>query len=39
LSGKLPIGEIVGRHYKIDEVNEAISDMLVGEPGRGVISF
>ena len=39
LSGKLPIGEIVGRHYKIDEINEAISDMLVGEHGRGVISF
>jgi len=39
LSGELPIGEIVGRHYKIDKINEAISDMLIGKPGRGVISF
>ena len=39
LEGILPVDLIIGRHYKIDQINEGIGDMLKGKPGRGIISF
>lgn len=39
LDGDLPIDQLIGQRYGLDEINEAINDMLVGKPGRGVILF
>lgn len=39
LEGKLPIEELIGRYYQLDEINTAIDDMLAGKAGRGVIKF
>ncbi|WP_170328500.1 zinc-binding dehydrogenase [Ruegeria arenilitoris] len=39
LDGKLPIDQLIGRRYRLEEINNAIDDMLSGKPGRGVILF
>ncbi|KAH3746166.1 Zn-dependent alcohol dehydrogenase [Pelomyxa schiedti] len=40
LSGKLPVNDLISRHYTLDQVNEAFADMLSGSlSGRGVIMF
>ncbi len=39
LDGILPIDRLIGRRYRLDQVNEANRDMLAGKPGRGVILF
>ena len=39
LEGKLPIDLMVNRRYHLREINIALSDMLEGKPGRGVIVF
>jgi len=39
LSGKLPLDDLVVRHYSLDQVNEAYDDMDRGEVGRGAIVF
>ena len=39
LEGKLPIDLMVNRRYQLREINIALSDMLEGKPGRGVIVF
>ena len=39
LDGSLPIDQLIGRRYELDQINVAIKDMLAGKPGRGVILF
>ena len=39
MGGDLPIDRLIGRRYGLDQINEAIADMLAGKPGRGVILF
>ncbi|SLN13331.1 NDMA-dependent alcohol dehydrogenase [Roseovarius albus] len=39
LDGKLPIDRLIGRRYGLQQINEAVADMLAGKPGRGVILF
>ncbi|MEX0307439.1 MAG: zinc-binding dehydrogenase [Ruegeria sp.] len=39
LDGDLPINHLIGRRYRLDQINIAIDDMLAGHPGRGVILF
>lgn len=39
LDGDLPINQLIGRRYRLDQINIAIDDMLAGKPGRGVILF
>ncbi|WP_170424177.1 zinc-binding dehydrogenase [Ruegeria arenilitoris] len=39
LNGDLPIDQLIGRRYRLDQINEAIADMLAGKAGRGVILF
>ncbi len=39
LDGDLPINQLIGRRYGLEQINEAIDDMLIGKPGRGVILF
>jgi len=39
LDGALPIDRLIGRRYRLSQINEAIDDMLAGKPGRGVILF
>ena len=39
LDGALPIDRLIGRRYRLDDINTAIGDMLSGAPGRGVIQF
>lgn len=38
-TGELPIDQLIGRRYRLDQINLAIDDMLAGKPGRGVILF
>jgi Zn-dependent alcohol dehydrogenase len=35
--GRLPLGRLVGRRYRLDQVNEAFADMQAGGSARGVI--
>ena len=37
--GKLKLDELITRHYRLDEINEAFADMEAGENVRGVIVF
>ncbi|MBO9446935.1 Zn-dependent alcohol dehydrogenase [Ruegeria sp. R14_0] len=39
LNGDLLIDRLIGRRYRLDQINEAIADMLAGKAGRGVIMF
>ncbi|MEM9278150.1 MAG: zinc-binding dehydrogenase [Pseudomonadota bacterium] len=39
LEGGLPVDRLIGRRYKLDQINTAVNDMLAGKPGRGVIVF
>ncbi len=39
LSGKLPLDDLVVRHYTLDQINQAYGDMDQGEVGRGAIMF
>jgi S-(hydroxymethyl)glutathione dehydrogenase/alcohol dehydrogenase len=37
LQGKLDLGRLISRSYRLDQINEAYNDMLSGEIARGVI--
>lgn len=37
--GKLKLDELITRHYNLDQINEAFTDMEAGENARGVITF
>ena len=39
LDGELPVDQLIGRRYDIDDVNQAVVDMIEGKAGRGVILF
>jgi NDMA-dependent alcohol dehydrogenase len=39
LAGKLPLDDLVVRHYTLDQINQAYGDMERGEVGRGAIVF
>ena len=38
LSGKLNIDDLVGKEYRLDDINEAFQDLERGNPGRGAIT-
>ena len=37
--GKLKLDELISSTYRLEEINTAFDDMLVGEAARGVILF
>ena len=37
--GKLKLDELITKHYQLDQINEAFTDMEAGENARGVIVF
>ena len=37
--GKLKLDELITKYYRLDEINEAFSDMKAGENARGIIVF
>lgn len=37
--GKLKLDELITRHYRLEQINEAFADMEAGENARGVIVF
>ncbi|MCY4404126.1 MAG: Zn-dependent alcohol dehydrogenase [Candidatus Poribacteria bacterium] len=37
--GKLKLDELITKHYRLDQINEAFADMEAGENARGVITF
>ncbi len=37
--GKLKLDELITRHYRLEQINEAFADMEAGENARGVILF
>ncbi|MEM7344320.1 MAG: Zn-dependent alcohol dehydrogenase [Chloroflexota bacterium] len=39
LQGKLPLNELIFKHYPLEKINEANDVMLTGETGRGVLVF
>lgn len=39
MQGRLPIDRLIGRRYRLNQINIAIDDMLAGKAGRGVITF
>lgn len=39
MRGRLPVDRLIGRYYRLDQINTALEDMLSGKPGRGVIVF
>ena len=39
LDGALPVDQLIGRRYGIDDINQAVADMIAGKAGRGVILF
>lgn len=39
VNGRLPIDQLITHRYTLDQINEAIDDMLSGEVGRGVILY
>jgi len=39
LDGRLPIDQLIGKRYRLADINQAVDDMLSGSPGRGVILF
>lgn len=38
-AGDLKLDELVTRHYRLDEINEAFADLREGRNIRGVIDF
>jgi Zn-dependent alcohol dehydrogenase len=38
-SGRLKLDELVTRRYRLDQINDAISDLCEGRNTRGVIEF
>lgn len=38
-AGKLKLDELITRHYRLEQINEAFADMEAGENARGVIVF
>jgi S-(hydroxymethyl)glutathione dehydrogenase/alcohol dehydrogenase len=36
--GKLKLGEIATRRYRLDQINDALAALAAGEPGRGIIA-
>jgi Zn-dependent alcohol dehydrogenase len=36
-AGRLPIDQLVGTHYPLDRINDAVSDLIGGAVGRGII--
>ena len=39
LKGKLDLGHLISKTYKLAQINDAYADMLKGELARGVILF
>lgn len=39
MTGKLPIGKLITHRYPLEQINEALDDMLSGKVGRGVLVF
>ncbi len=39
VDGKLKLDELVSRHWRLDQINEAFAEMLTGTVARGVIVF
>jgi len=39
LKGKLDLGRLISKKYKLEQINDAYADMLAGEIARGVIYF
>ena len=39
LQGKLPLDQLIFKHYPLEQINEANEAMLSGETGRGVLVF
>ena len=39
VDGRLPIDQLITHRYTLDQINEALDDMLTGEIGRGVVMF
>jgi Zn-dependent alcohol dehydrogenase len=37
LSGRLPLDELVGERFKLDDINEAYARLAAGAPGRSVV--
>lgn len=37
LEGALPVDRLIGRRYSLDEINQAVADMIAAKPGRGVV--
>ena len=37
--GKLKLDELITRHYRLEQINEAFADMEAGENARGIIVF
>lgn len=35
--GRLPLGKLIGKRYRLEDVNEAFSDMMSGGSGRAVL--
>ncbi|MFI6070258.1 zinc-binding dehydrogenase [Actinoplanes sp. NPDC051343] len=36
-AGRLPIDQLVGTHYPLDRINDAVSDLIGGAVGRGIV--
>jgi len=39
LEGRLPLEKLVGKRYRLEEINEAYDDLLAGRGARGIIVF
>jgi S-(hydroxymethyl)glutathione dehydrogenase/alcohol dehydrogenase len=37
-SGKINVDDLIARHYKLEDINDAFNDLDRGEVGRGVIT-
>ncbi len=37
--GKLKLDELIGKRYRLDDINEAYAEMLTGKIGRGIIVY
>jgi len=36
-AGRLPIDQLIGTHYPLDRINDAVTDLIGGAVGRGII--
>jgi S-(hydroxymethyl)glutathione dehydrogenase/alcohol dehydrogenase len=39
MAGRLKLDQMISRHYRLEQINEAFETMLKGEIARGVIVF